>query len=410
MDSKENGSTRRMELTAPEAIRQQASALGFDWCGFAPVEPSQTLAHYERWLEQGHAGAMEYLRRHAEQKADPRRIVPSALTVIVLACNYNRGHNTAIAKRSSLQGKFSRYAHGADYHLILRERLEQMRQFLLNSAFAHEYEGTRVYVDTGPILEREMAWKAGLGWFGKHSNVIHPKLGSWLFLTEILIDRALPTEAPFAGIDCGSCTRCISACPTQAIVADRTVDARRCISYLTIELKTAIPQALRSSMSNWIFGCDVCQEVCPWNRKSPLSADSIWEARPVVQQRDLRRWMTLTQSEFSAMFQHSPVKRTKRRGLLRNVAVALGNARHPQALPVLCKALHDSEELVRGHAAWALGKFRQNVAQQALRKRLRIEPTEAVRQEIRLALSKRFATDTASQLRAQPRKYPTRWR
>lgn len=371
-----------------EAIRDKAQTLGFDWVGFAAAGSSQTHGFYQDWLQQGYAGEMGYLHKHSPVKADLHQILPGVKTVVSLACNYNTARPKHRSTSDPSRGRFSRYAQGDDYHLVLRERLEQLRAWILETTKSTKFEETRVYVDTGPILEREWAWRAGLGWFGKHSNLIHPKLGSWLLLAELLITLDLPPDEPFTGIDCGSCTRCLRACPTEAIVADRTVDARRCLSYLTIELKSEIPAEFRSQVGNWIFGCDICQEVCPWNRKAPVSHDPVWQARPEIPDRRLWDWVRLSPDEFSQVFRRSSVKRTKRRGLLRNVVVALGGIRHPQARSALRWSLQDPEPLVRLHAVGALVQHRHRFVSGWLRDQLRQEADSAVCDALRQALQR----------------------
>ena len=239
-----------------DAIRQKAGELGFELVGMVPVQPSKTHEIYKAWLEKGYAGEMAYLERHLPLKQDPRNLLPEALSLVALAFNYYTGDHP---ESDGSKGKISRYAWSEDYHQIMHERLKQLSDFILVELGL----GTksRGLVDSGPILEREYAWRAGLGWFGKHSNLIHWKKGSWFFLTELLIDLPLEADQPFTRVDCGTCTRCIEACPTEAIVADREVDSRLCISYLTIELKGSIPRNLRPKMGNWIFGCDICQDV-----------------------------------------------------------------------------------------------------------------------------------------------------
>jgi epoxyqueuosine reductase len=321
------------------------------------------------------------------KKTSSKNVLESAQTVISFACNYFHDDTPTQKFQDSSRARLSRYAQGDDYHLILKDRLKSFRSWLLTEGLASNFEQTRVYVDTGPLLERELAWRAGLGWFGKHSNLIHPKLGSWLLLAEVLIDKKIPPDQPFSGIDCGSCTRCIDACPTEAIVRDRSVDARRCLSYLTIELKNAIPEEFRPKFQNWIFGCDICQEVCPWNRKAPCSHDSTWKARKGLQGKRLWDWIRLKQHDFSYQFQKSAVKRTKRRGLLRNVVTALGGCSHPQALSGMQIGLKDEEELVRQHSAWALGFRKHRLSKGILWRQLRSEASEEVIREIQQALT-----------------------
>ena len=384
---KEAQNFNEADIQLRERIREKGLSLGFDWVGFTGTTENLTHPHYSAWLEQGFAGEMQYLHKHAPQKISSQKVLGNAQTVISVACNYLHDDTSTKKYQDSSRGRFSRYSQGNDYHLILKDRLEEFRKWLLGEKLASGFEQTRVYVDTGPLLERELAWRAGLGWFGKHSNLIHAKLGSWLLLAEVLIDSKIPPDQPFSGIDCGSCTRCIEACPTDAIVSDRKVDARRCLSYLTIELKNTIPKQFRSKFQNWIFGCDICQEVCPWNRKAPKTSDSTWKARKGLKDRKLWDWVRLEQEEFSNQFRKSAVKRTKRRGLLRNVVTALSACSHPQALSGLQIGLKDEEELVRQHSAWGLGFRRQRITKSILWRHLRVETAEKVIIEIQEALA-----------------------
>jgi len=265
-------------------------------------------------------------------------------------------------------------------------------------AFIHEIAGPAVqarwYVDTGPILEREVAWRAGLGWPGKNTNLINRHLGSWLFLGAILLDRELAYDEPGTA-HCGTCTRCLDACPTGALVAPGVLDSRRCISYLTIELRGAIPRHLRPLMGTHIFGCDICQTVCPWNRQAPLSSAPACQSRAGRTAPELIPLLSLSAEEFGSQFCDSPIRRAKRHGLLRNVAVALGNLRDPRAIPALATALHDAEPLIRGHAAWALGRIGSLEVQEVLRDALAREGDADVRQEILQALREVSGEDEA---------------
>jgi len=365
-----------------EAISQHAVDLGFELVGIVPIAPSETHRIYQAWLEKGYAGEMDYLERHLPLKKDPRSLLPEALSLVALSFNYYTGDHP---ETDDSRGKISRYAWGEDYHRIIHDRLKKLGDFIHQDLGLGEK--SRGFVDSGPLLEREHAWKAGLGWFGKHSNLIHWKKGSWFFLAELLLDLPLTPDHPFTRADCGSCTRCIEACPTDAIVADREVDSRRCISYLTIELKGPIPKNLRSRIGNWIFGCDICQEICPWNRKTPLSKEPGFMSNNDDSIPELSELMQLDQAGFRQRFKNSPVLRTKRKGLLRNVAVALGNWGNPSAIPALKLGLQDSEPLVRTHAAWALGRISDKSIPSILEDSMKLEEDPEVIQEIREALS-----------------------
>ena len=364
-------------------LREKANELGFDLVGAIPVSRSKTIDVYNSWLNKGYAGSMGYLERHAELKEDPRRLLPETMSLFALGFNYNTVDPSSQTQNPEI-GCISRYAWGDDYHQIIRSKLSKLENYL-----CHELNGgmlSRSFVDSGPVLEREIAQRAGLGWIGKHSNLINMEKGSWFFLAELLVDVPLETNLPFTRVDCGTCTICIEACPTEAIIADRTVDARLCISYLTIELKGAIPVELRPKMSNMIFGCDICQEVCPWNQNASKSPESGLRPRPENVAPELIELMKLDQSAFKKRFRKSPIKRTKRRGLLRNVAVALGNWAHESAIPALSLGLQDSEPLVRSHAAWALGRISASQAKINLKAAKITEKDPAVLEEIEAAL------------------------
>jgi epoxyqueuosine reductase len=278
------------------------------------------------------------------------------------------------------------YAWGDDYHDVLSERLRSLVAFI-EAQVGHPVPN-RCYTDTGPLLERDLAQRAGLGWIGKNTCLIHPRLGSYFLLAELLLGIDLDPDPPFLPDRCGSCTRCIDACPTACILPDRTLDATRCISYLTIELKGAIPLDLRPQVGDWVFGCDVCQQVCPWNQRFAESqGDPAFAPRPAVPDPDLSAELALTPQAFSAKFKGSPVKRARRRGYLRNVAVALGNHADPAAIPALAEALrHDPEPLVRRHAAWALGQIGGAAARKALEGAMHTEQEGAVLGEVRAAI------------------------
>ncbi len=318
-------SVMRQGLT--QRIKEKARALGFDLVGVAPVLPSAHGDFYERWLAQGYAGQMAYLSRPdaVAKRRDPRRIMPQARSVVVVALNYYQGSYPSPA--GGPRGRVSRYAWGQDYHEVMWARLDALGEFVATQA--DRPVAWRRYVDTGPLLEREMAVRAGLGWMGKNTMLIHPRLGSWLFLGELLLDLELACDEPFATEHCGTCTRCITACPTGCILPDRTLDATRCIAYLTIELKAStIPAALRRSMGDWIFGCDVCQQVCPWNRFARPTDETAFAPHPGMPAPDLGELLALDDEAFRRRFKDSPIQRIKRPGLQRNVALVLDNLEH----------------------------------------------------------------------------------
>jgi epoxyqueuosine reductase len=290
-------------------------------------------------------------------------------------------------KETGLSGLVASYAWGDDYHDVLPERLQQLVSFIENHV-GHPVTN-RWYTDTGPILERDLAQRAGLGWIGKNTCLIHPRLGSYFLLAEILLGVELEADAPFVPDHCGTCRRCLEACPTGCILENRTLDANRCISYLTIELKETIPVGLRSKIGEWLFGCDICQQVCPWNQRFATSAgDQAFNPRPNLPHPKLLQEIGLSQHAFNRKFKGNPIKRGKRRGYLRNVAVALGNIGESSVVPALVEALaNDPEPLVRGHAAWALGTIGGEAAWRGLRASSQREKAPAVLDEIRDALA-----------------------
>lgn len=298
---------------------------------------------------------MSYLaeERALTRRADPRQILPECRSILVLGILYDNPTKVKTESRMRNYGRVAAYAWGNDYHIVIPPRLEALVHFI-EEKVGHPVPN-RWYTDTGPLLERELAQRAGLGWIGKNTCLISPGNGSYFLLAEILLGLDLPPDPPFPGDQCGSCTRCIEACPTHCIQPDRTLDARRCISYLTIENKAEIPAELRPQMGNWVFGCDICQMVCPWNiRFAPQRGDPAFAPREGLSLPVLAQELTLTPEEFNRKFKNSPVKRAKRRGYLRNVAVAAGNMRDVDSLPALERAQHQDELLLREHAEWAL--------------------------------------------------------
>jgi epoxyqueuosine reductase len=344
-----------------QIIKDKARQLGFILAGVTTPEPPPHYSTFENWLAQGYHGMMSYLatERSRLRRADPRQILPDCKSILVLATPYNSPRPAGEAAEGvgvRAVGNIASYARGDDYHDILPVRMKELVQFI------EEQVGgpvrNRWYTDSGPILERDLAQRAGIGWIGKNTCLIHPRHGSYFLLSEILLDLALEPDPPFITDHCGTCTRCLEACPTDCILPDRTIDAPRCISYLTIELKDDIPLELREKIGSWVFGCDVCQMVCPWNRFAE-EGDPAFEDRESTQ--PLTEALALTPQAFNQRFKRSPVKRAKRRGYLRNVAVALGNTGDLHALPVLQNALKDEEPVIREHAQWAIDKINQRV-------------------------------------------------
>lgn len=356
-----------MQVDLAEAVKAKAQELGFDLVGITSAEPSAFAEEYREWIAQGHAGEMDYLTRNLHRRLDPRELLPDARSILVVGMNYYTDDDD-MREGDSERAVFARYARGDDYHDVMTERLRLLLDFLKAEAGAGT-EG-RVYVDTGPLLEREVARRAGLGWFGKNTMLINTRRGSYFFLGEIVTNVALATDTPAVG-GCGTCTRCLDACPTGAIIAPYQLDARRCLSYLTIELKGAIPEELRPAIAtsgNRIYGCDICQEVCPFNR--PASAaryptlapteEPAFQPRKVTVNSKVTDLLSMTDEDFRAAFKNSPVKRAKRRGLLRNAATALSASNDPEVEQRLEQAAkNDPEPLVREHIEWALKQMRE---------------------------------------------------
>jgi epoxyqueuosine reductase len=334
-----------------QQIRQRALELGFDDCRFTSADVPDSAARFQNWLTGKKFGEMTWLERNAEKRVQPQKVLEGVRSVIVLAASY---YNSAPVIPNPKTGAVARYARHDDYHNVLGERLKVLTRFIV------ETSGPEVrclwYVDTGPILERDFAQRAGLGFVGKHTNLISRKAGNWIFLSEILTTLELAPDASEKN-HCGKCTRCITVCPTNAITAPFELDARRCISYLTIELKGAIPVEFRRAIGNRIYGCDDCLDACPWNRFARDSSLMKAHMRKDLDQPDLLELLSLDGAGFKARFADSPILRTKRRGLLRNVCVALGNTGDASALPHLERATHDTEPLIAEHARWAIGEI-----------------------------------------------------
>jgi len=311
-----------MALAIEDLVKAQAFGLGFDLVGITTLGPVDTAPAFDSWIERGYAGDMDYLARGAAKRRDSRLPVEGTATAIVVGLNYG-GQTPA--------GPVARYARGDDYHDVMTARLDELHKWLENET-GRPIAG-KSYVDTGPILERDLARRAGLGWFGKNTNLVNPEIGSFFFIGSLLVDLYLTPDTPFEADRCGSCTRCLDACPTKAFVEPRVLDATRCISYLTIEAKGDIPIALQEQLSDHLYGCDVCQTVCPWNVRfsKELPEGSPFSPRDVLADKDARtlaqELQQMTQEEFSRAFQGSPMKRAKLRGLRRNAAVVLGNLR-----------------------------------------------------------------------------------
>jgi epoxyqueuosine reductase len=331
-----------------ERLLSFARGIGFDSCRVAACGSAAHAAEFRNWLDEGGHGEMGYMERGEEKRCDPQKVLAGARSIVVLALNYFQGGAAQRSAATVNSGKIARYAWGDDYHNLIETKLDKIDEFL------RQFGGQqKCYVDTGPILERDHAAEAGTGWHGKSTMLIDERLGTWFFLAEILTTLELPPDKPVPN-RCGTCERCIKACPTGAITAPHRLDARRCISYLTIELKGPIPLELRPLVGNRIFGCDDCLDACPWNRFARVSRETAFFARHSTTGMSLRDYLNLGDNEFGMLFRNSPIKRIKRRGFLRNVCVALGNVGDSSDLPALKRAVADPEPLITQHAKWAI--------------------------------------------------------
>jgi epoxyqueuosine reductase len=361
-------------LTA--ALKAEAERLGFALAGACPAATPTGIHRFHQWLAAGYAGEMDYLPRREAAYEHPRHVLDGARSLLVLAMNYRTDEPRPVEPG---QGRVSRYAWGDDYHDLVHARLHALTDFLRRQAPGAAVRGV---VDSAPLLEREFAQLAGLGWIGKNTLLLNKRLGSWFFLAALVTDAALDYDEPHATDHCGACRACLDACPTQAFVAPYVLDSRRCISYLSIELRSSVPVELRPGMGDWLLGCDVCQDVCPWNHRAPASDEATFEPAPGGNPLDLGALFELDDAEFRRRFRHTPLWRPKRRGILRNAAIILGNQRAVAALPALVRGLSDVEPLVRGACAWALGQYDRPEARAALHARLAEEIDTEVRREI----------------------------
>lgn len=387
--------TTQERASLAEQLKKRALGLGFSLAGIAGTDPSDHMGFYGSWIAKGNHGEMGYLSRAdaIARRADLRKTVKEVQSVLVVAHEYHTCDPEGVPDEAQ-RAVIARYARGDDYHEVVLAKLLSLLSWLQETV-PGDLKG-RAYVDTGPILERELAKRAGLGWFGRNTMLINPERGSYFFIGALLLDLDLLPDTAFVDDRCGSCTACLDACPTGALLGrDEAgapiMDARRCISYLTIELRGAIPKDLRSGIGNRVFGCDICQEVCPWNEQfaRPTEEVAYWP-KPELNGPDLRSFaeklLSLDEAGFRKIFKGSPLLRAKREGLLRNLCVALGNWGDEQAVPALVRALSDESALVRQHAAWALGQTRTVEASQALSDRLLVESTAAVRAELDSAI------------------------
>ena len=373
---------RRVNLTT--FIKDKALELGFDLVGISPVGSFPENQFYKEWLNKGFSGKMKYLERNPEKRQDIQNVLPGAKSVISCAMNYNTDYPYSTEKTDKTKGWISRYAWGDDYHDTITDKLGVLMSYI--SSETTEDITSKLYVDTGPVLERNYGKYAGVGWVGKNTCLINQEIGSWIFLGEIItnIELEYDTVVPDR---CGTCTRCIDACPTDAIIEPYVLDSRLCISYLTIELKDKIPTDLREGIGNNIYGCDICQDVCPWNKRAHVSDKLEFEPREELFNPNLSYISRLSVEDFRKQFKGSPIKRTKRRGLLRNTVVAMGNSGEKDFLPFILECLEDEEPLVRAHALWALWKIDGSKSKDILVNHKQTETDEIVIDEIDTILS-----------------------
>jgi epoxyqueuosine reductase len=363
-------------------LKGRAVELGFTLCGVCPAVSPPGAGRLDEWLAAGYAGQMHFLADRHEAYRHPKTVLERVRSVVMLAMNYRTAEPV---KPQATEGRVSRYAWGdADYHDLIHGRLNALAALLHDLRPAAQVRGV---VDTAPLLEREFAQFAGLGWIGKNTLLLNRTEGSWFFLAALLTDVELEYDTSYETNHCGTCRACLDACPTDAFPQPYVLDASRCISYLTIELREAVPADLRASMGEWVFGCDVCQEVCPWNSHAPLSRQAEFAPREDCNPIELAGLFELDDAAFRARFRLTPLWRPKRRGMLRNAAIVLGNRQTASAIPALKRGLNDSEPLVRGACAWALGRYADPAARQALVERYAAEGDEDVSREIATALA-----------------------
>jgi epoxyqueuosine reductase len=335
------------DMARAGAVKERALALGFDRVAIGPADPPPHAAQFEQWLDAGYAGDMDYLERTRAQRVDPARLLPGARSAVTVALSYNPAPDSDPGDWAPV----ARYARGLDYHDVMRPRLQALAAFLDATAPGAR---SRAAVDTSAVLERDLAARAGLGWIGKNTNLLSPSLGSYFFIGIVLTTVELAHDASQPD-RCGTCTACLDACPTQAFVAPWILDARRCISYLTIEHRGAVPSDLRDALGDWLFGCDVCQEVCPWNRKAPASREPAFA--PDAPLGPLAELVGLDDGDFRGRFRRRALWRARRAGLARNAALLLGNRGDASARPALREACEDDEASVRDAAVWALARL-----------------------------------------------------
>ncbi|QDS87359.1 Epoxyqueuosine reductase [Rosistilla ulvae] len=358
-------------------LKAEATRIGFHLSGACPAVQPGGYHHLLDWIDSGMAGEMDYLDARREAYRDPQYVMPGVQSLLVLGMPYRTAQPAEVG---AMQGRFARYAWGSiDYHDLVHRKLKELKRWVLGQ---HPDANVRGVVDTAPLLEREFAELAGLGWTGKNTLLINKWQGSYFFLAALLLDLPLTYDRPHETDHCGKCQACLDACPTAAFPEPGVLDATRCISYLTIEHRSAIPSELRQPIGNWVFGCDVCQDVCPWNRRGSEAQEPDFQPLTTQNPAELISLFELTDDVFRSRYRKTPLWRTRRRGLLRNAAIVLGNAGNPKATDALIRGLHDPDPLVRGASAWALGQIATPVAIARLRDRRDHEPDAMVQREI----------------------------
>lgn len=356
-------------------LRGAAAEQGFDGVGFCDAEPP-SLDRFRQWLDRGYAGQMNYLEDRWDAYADPNRVLEGVQSIVMMTLPYLTAEPVDCGAG---EGRVSRYAWGAgDYHDVIHAKLKALRNQL---SIAAPHVSVRGVVDTAPLLERDLAVRAGIGWVGKNTLLLR-KNGSWFFLAALLVNTELVYDPPFTTDHCGTCTACLDACPTNAFPQPYVLDATRCISYLTIEHRESIPHSLREGLGSWLFGCDVCQDVCPWNSKAAVENAAEFEPRSENNPTNVVQWFELDESQWRERFRKTPLWRAKRRGLLRNAAIVLGNQKPGLATTQLCRHLNDDDPIIRGAVAWALRNDTSAEARTAISARLAVEDDAEVRQEL----------------------------
>ena len=366
-----------------ESIKEKAYELGFSLVGISPVGDYPESQYYKKWLNKGYEAGMDYMARNQEKREDVRNLVPGARSVISCAINYNTDYPYSTALNDRKKGWIARYAWGDDYHSLIKNKLEQLKQYMSENNCPGEEN--RIYVDTGPVLERMYAKYSGIGWIGKNTCLINQEIGSWLLIGELITTAELEYDSQ-AAERCGTCTSCIDSCPTDAITRPYEIDSSKCISFLTIENKESIPAEYREPVGSNIFGCDICQDVCPWNGKAESVNIKEFLPREGLFYPELKWLSGMDQEQFSKFFKDSPVKRSKRRGLLRNVLVAIGNSRDGEFEDRVIDLLQDDEPLIRKHAVWALHKISGSKHIERFENMLESEDDVTVKEELKLVL------------------------